>query len=93
MTFAAAAGTTGTAILFLGINPLTAALGAFNIGFYTLAYTPMKRLTVYNTWVGSVVGAIPPMMGWTACAGALDPGMCAPFHWRRGIYTLWLTEH
>lgn len=74
MTFAAIAGLTGSSILLFGVNPLTAGLGAFNLAFYTLAYTPMKRLTVYNTWVGSVVGAIPPMMGWTACAGTLDPG-------------------
>lgn len=72
--FASGAGLTGVLMLYFGVNPLTAGLGAFNLAFYTLAYTPMKRLSVYNTWVGSVVGAIPPMMGWTACTAALDPG-------------------
>lgn len=34
----------------------------------------MKRLSILNTWVGSVVGALPPLMGWAACAGGLDAG-------------------
>ena len=34
-----------------------------NILLYTLVYTPLKRVTPLNTWVGSVVGAIPPMIG------------------------------
>jgi protoheme IX farnesyltransferase len=29
----------------------------------------MKPLSIYNTWVGAVVGAIPPVMGWTAATG------------------------
>ncbi|XP_061191355.1 protoheme IX farnesyltransferase, mitochondrial-like [Saccostrea echinata] len=74
VTFAAVSGSVGLAILALGANPLTAALGAFNLGLYTLVYTPMKRLSIINTWVGSVVGAVPPLMGWAACMGTLDPG-------------------
>ena len=27
-----------------------------------------------NTWVGAVVGAVPPLMGWAAAAGGLDSG-------------------
>ena len=61
-------------MLYFGVNPLTAGLGLFNLALYTLAYTPMKRLSVWNTWVGSFVGAIPPMMGWAAATGALEPG-------------------
>ena len=34
----------------------------------------MKRLSILNTWVGSVVGALPPLMGWAACTGGLDTG-------------------
>ena len=34
----------------------------------------MKRLSILNTWVGSVVGALPPLMGWAACTGGLDMG-------------------
>lgn len=40
-----------------------------------MAYTPLKRFTIINTWIGAIVGAIPPMMGWTAATASLDPGM------------------
>ena len=40
-----------------------------------MVYTPMKRLSIANTCLGSIVGAVPPMMGWAACSGQLDPGM------------------
>ncbi|NXS93257.1 COX10 protein, partial [Jacana jacana] len=72
--FAASCGIPGIALLTLGVNPLTGALGAFNIFLYTCCYTPMKRMSIANTWVGAVVGAIPPVMGWTAATGALDAG-------------------
>lgn len=74
VSFAAACGVPGIAILALGINPLTGALGAFNLFLYTCCYTPMKRLSILNTWVGSVVGAIPPVMGWTAATGSIGAG-------------------
>jgi len=34
----------------------------------------MKRVSILNTWVGSVVGAIPPLIGWSAATGGLEPG-------------------
>lgn len=33
----------------------------------------MKRANILNTWVGSLVGAIPPVMGATAATGLLEP--------------------
>ena len=48
--------------------------GAATLLLYTSVYTPMKRLSILNTWVGSVVGALPPLMGWAACTGGLDAG-------------------
>ncbi|XP_061866993.1 protoheme IX farnesyltransferase, mitochondrial [Colius striatus] len=72
--FAASCGVPGVALLALGVNPLTGALGAFNIFLYTCCYTPLKRMSIANTWVGAVVGAIPPVMGWTAATGSLDAG-------------------
>ena len=48
--------------------------GASTLILYTTVYTPLKRFSIANTWVGSVVGALPPLMGWTACTGNLDPG-------------------
>uniref|UniRef100_K7G4H1 Protoheme IX farnesyltransferase, mitochondrial n=1 Tax=Pelodiscus sinensis TaxID=13735 RepID=K7G4H1_PELSI len=74
VSFAATCAVPGIALLTLGVNPLTGALGAFNIFLYTCCYTPMKRMSIANTWVGAVVGAIPPIMGWTAATGSLDAG-------------------
>ncbi|XP_026121915.1 protoheme IX farnesyltransferase, mitochondrial-like [Carassius auratus] len=74
VSFALACGISGVTLLTLGVNPLTGFLGALNIFLYTCCYTPLKRLSITNTWVGAVVGAIPPVMGWTAATGSLDPG-------------------
>eukprot|EP00534_Pseudo-nitzschia_fraudulenta_P010135 CAMPEP_0201167858 /NCGR_PEP_ID=MMETSP0851-20130426/74289_1 /ASSEMBLY_ACC=CAM_ASM_000631 /TAXON_ID=183588 /ORGANISM="Pseudo-nitzschia fraudulenta, Strain WWA7" /LENGTH=456 /DNA_ID=CAMNT_0047449225 /DNA_START=184 /DNA_END=1554 /DNA_ORIENTATION=- len=59
-------GVGGTTLLLAGTDPMTAFLGFSNIGLYAGLYTYMKPRSVYNTWVGAVVGAIPPVMGWTA---------------------------
>uniref|UniRef100_A0A3P8W360 Protoheme IX farnesyltransferase, mitochondrial n=1 Tax=Cynoglossus semilaevis TaxID=244447 RepID=A0A3P8W360_CYNSE len=74
VSFALATGASGVALLTLAVNPLTGFLGALNIFLYTCCYTPLKRLSITNTWVGAVVGAIPPIMGWTAATGSLAPG-------------------
>lgn len=72
--FAALTSSVGLGVLYFGVNPLTAALGAGNLILYTSVYTPMKRMSILNTWLGSVVGAIPPLMGWAGCTGGLDAG-------------------
>lgn len=74
VSFAVVSATTGLCMLYFGVNGLTAALGAGNLFLYTSIYTPMKRMSIVNTWVGSFVGAIPPLMGWAGCAGTLDAG-------------------
>ncbi|MCJ1485941.1 Protoheme IX farnesyltransferase, mitochondrial [Schaereria dolodes] len=69
LIFAGAAGMLGIGDLWFGVNPTVAFLGALNIFLYAGVYTPMKRISVLNTWVGAIVGGIPPMMGWAAAAG------------------------
>jgi heme o synthase len=64
----------GTGLLYYFVNPLTASLALANIFLYAGVYTPMKRLSALNTWFGSIVGAIPPIMGYTACTGQIDAG-------------------
>lgn len=54
LTFAAVSGSVGLTTLYYGVNPVTAALGAANLFLYTSIYTPMKRISILNTWVGSV---------------------------------------
>jgi protoheme IX farnesyltransferase len=65
-TAAVAWGITGTSLLAVGTDPITTALGVGNIALYAGLYTYTKPISIYNTWIGAVVGAIPPVMGWTA---------------------------
>jgi len=76
--FAVGSGIGGVGILWTFVNPLTAALGAANIALYAGAYTYLKRKHIINTWVGAVVGGIPPLMGFSACGGSLLPSLTAP---------------
>ncbi|KAH0833143.1 UbiA prenyltransferase family-domain-containing protein [Lanmaoa asiatica] len=71
--FAIATGITGPVLLWTMTNPLTAAIGTANICLYAGLYTYLKRKNISNTWVGAVVGGLPPLMGWTACGGKLLP--------------------
>lgn len=70
--FATITGCSGIVILANYVNLLTATLGALNLILYSFIYTPTKRSNVANTWIGSVVGAIPPMMGSTAVLGHVN---------------------
>jgi heme o synthase len=72
--FAVVCAVAGTAALYLGVNPTVAFLGGANIALYAGVYTPMKRLHWLNTWIGAVVGGIPPLMGWAAAAGESATG-------------------
>lgn len=72
--FSAITGLIGTGILQIGVNPIVAVLGASNIALYGWIYTSLKRKHIINTWVGGLVGAIPPLMGWGASSSLIDPG-------------------
>eukprot|EP00593_Proboscia_inermis_P012642 CAMPEP_0171323288 /NCGR_PEP_ID=MMETSP0816-20121228/115483_1 /TAXON_ID=420281 /ORGANISM="Proboscia inermis, Strain CCAP1064/1" /LENGTH=300 /DNA_ID=CAMNT_0011821965 /DNA_START=80 /DNA_END=982 /DNA_ORIENTATION=- len=64
-------GCSGTALLLQSsADPTVAMLGAGNIALYAGLYTFLKPRSEMNTWVGAVVGAIPPVMGWTAAGGS-----------------------
>ena len=82
-------GYAGAALLGLKVGLLPAALAAVNILLYALLYTPLKPRTTFNTLVGAVCGAIPPMIGWAAVTGALEPGA-----WLLGgILFVWQIPH
>jgi protoheme IX farnesyltransferase len=64
----------GTVDLYFTAGILASALGVLTSLSYLLAYTPLKKRTVWATAVGAFPGAIPPMIGWVAATGALDRG-------------------
>jgi heme O synthase-like polyprenyltransferase len=49
---------------FVQANGLAAGLAASNLVLYAFVYTPLKQIHPVNTWVGAVVGAIPPLLGY-----------------------------
>ncbi|KAI5072660.1 hypothetical protein GOP47_0012766 [Adiantum capillus-veneris] len=74
MAWAAATSIGGVALLANQANMVAAGLGAINLVLYTLVYTPLKQIHPINTWVGAVVGAVPPLLGWAAAAGEVSIG-------------------
>ena len=62
----------GGALLCLGVNNLTAWCALFGFAFYVFVYTPLKRITVHNTVIGGIAGAMPPLVGWAAVTGDLN---------------------
>jgi protoheme IX farnesyltransferase len=60
--------------LYFVAGHLACLLGIVTCLSYLLAYTPLKKRTVWATFIGAIPGAIPPMIGWTAATGKLDSG-------------------
>ncbi len=88
-TFATVSAVVGVAWLSYYVNGLTAGLAALTLVLYAGVYTPLKRVTVLNTVVGAIPGALPPVLGWTAAGGGLDLGAFALF----AILFLWQFPH
>jgi len=79
----------GAADLYFAAGALASGLGVLTCLSYLLAYTPLKKRTVWATFVGAFPGAIPPMIGWVAATGSLDRGAWLLF----GILFLWQFPH
>lgn len=74
LLFALLLGVSGIAILVWLVNPQTAwlTLGAL-IGYAVLYTIFLKRATPQNITIGGFAGAAPPLLGWTAVSGTLEP--------------------
>lgn len=64
----------GVSLLAWRVNVLSAFLVLLTAFLYVLVYTPLKRMTWWNTPIGAIPGALPPMVGWAAASGTLQPG-------------------
>lgn len=62
----------GSYLLYAGANPLAGLLTATTVASYVLLYTPLKSLTTWNTLIGAVPGALPPLIGWAAAEGRIS---------------------
>ena len=79
----------GSLILMIWVNQLTAILALSTAVLYLFVYTPLKRVTWLNTSIGAIPGAIPPLGGWVAATGSLDPEAWILF----AIMFLWQHPH
>ncbi|TGB00181.1 protoheme IX farnesyltransferase [Sporolactobacillus shoreae] len=80
----------GITLLFAA-SPTAAAVGFFGLIIYVLVYTMwLKRTYSINTVVGSLAGAVPPLIGWAA----IDPSLSSPIPWILFlIMFLWQPPH
>jgi heme o synthase len=86
-------------ILTWFVNSLTAVLTAISLIGYGFIYSMfLKRATPQNIVIGGAAGAAPPVLGWTAVTGSLDPNSLLlfliifawtpPHFWSLAIYRL-----
>ena len=74
LIFAAVLAVVGIGVLYVFINSLTAWLTLASSVGYALVYTLyLKRATPQNIVIGGIAGAMPPLLGWAAVTGTVDP--------------------
>jgi heme o synthase len=79
----------GIIYLWLTTNWQAAILTALTSASYLLVYTPMKQVHPICTFLGAFPGAMPPVLGWVAVRGRLDPEAMVLF----GIMFFWQFPH
>ena len=89
MIFGVALVLVGSGLLYSFINPLTCVLALITALMYLFVYTPLKKLTWLNTSIGAIPGSLPPIGGWVAATGSLDPEAWILF----AILFLWQHPH
>jgi protoheme IX farnesyltransferase len=80
---------TGLAALAWVAGPLPMLVALVTWASYLFLYTPLKPRTSLSTVVGAFPGALPPVIGWAAARGALEPGAFVLF----AIMFLWQIPH
>ena len=89
LIFGVLLGVFGFVFLYYFINLMTAMISFLTILLYLFIYTPSKRITTWNTIIGSIPGALPPVGGWVAATGSLAPPAWILF----GILFCWQMPH
>ncbi len=89
LLFATFLGILGNVILLLYTNALT--LIVANVGFfvYVILYSMWKCRTIYGTAIGSIAGAVPPVVGYCAVSNRFDAGASILF----AMMVLWQMPH
>lgn len=79
----------GSVYLVMSTNGLTGLLTFLTAVVYLAAYTPLKRISPFCTFVGAFPGAMPGVLGWTAVRGRIEWGTVVLF----AILFLWQFPH
>ena len=79
----------GSFYLALTTNLITGTLTLLTAVAYVAIYTPLKRITPLNTFIGAFPGALPPLLGWTAARGLIEWPAVALF----AILFVWQFPH
>lgn len=87
--WASVAGLSGVGTLAAVAGWAPAGWAALTIVLYAGVYTPMKRFSVYNTWIGALVGALPPLIGWSA----VDPALTCQALFLPALLYAWQFPH
>ncbi|MDO6389889.1 heme o synthase [Pontibacter sp. BT731] len=88
-TFGVLIGVGGLLILAGFFNTLTAAIALLSLILYGFIYTPLKRISPINVFVGAIPGALPPLIGWVAATGVVSVEAWILF----GIQFIWQFPH
>jgi heme o synthase len=90
MNFALALTIASFTVLWAGANLWSAMIALAGQVFYVCVYTLfLKRRTSQNIVIGGAAGAVPPMVGWVAVAGWVDPLAW----WMFGLIFIWTPVH
>ncbi len=79
----------GSLYLAFTTNVITGTLTLLTAVGYVAIYTPLKRITPLNTFIGAFPGALPPLIGWTAARGLIEWPAVALF----AILFVWQFPH
>lgn len=89
LAFGIALAGAGALILVTFANLLTASLSLLALVIYVGIYTPLKRKTPWFLLIGTIPGAIPPLLGWTAVTGRIEIGGISLF----ALLVAWQMPH
>lgn len=89
LAFGSILGILGITILLLFTNMLTAAVAAIGFFVYVCLYSLWKSRTVYGTAIGSIAGAVPPVIGYCSASGQFDTAAILLF----AILVFWQMPH
>lgn len=72
LSYGTALGIIGNGILLTSSHPLTAGIANAGLVIYVCLYTPLKSRSALSTFIGSIAGAVPPIVGYTAVSNRVD---------------------